>query len=28
MNPPDDQEDDADKARRALVIDLDELCWA
>ncbi len=28
MNPADDQGDDAGTARRALVIDLDELCWA
>jgi hypothetical protein len=28
MSPPDDHEGDADAARRALVIDLDELCWA
>lgn len=28
MNPPDDPEDDASTARRALVIELDVLCWA
>jgi hypothetical protein len=28
MNPPDGREDDAGAARRVLVIDLDELCWA
>ena len=28
MNPPDGREGDADAARRVLVIDLDELCWA
>ena len=28
MNPPDDHADDAGTARRALGIDLDELCWA
>jgi hypothetical protein len=28
VNPPDDREGNAGAARRALVIDLDELCWA
>lgn len=28
MNPPDGREGDAGAARRVLVIDLDELCWA
>jgi len=28
VNPPDGREGDADAARRVLVIDLDELCWA